>query len=310
MPFPLTTEQFIAKAKLKHGEKYDYSLADYKHNLTAVKIICPIHGMFEQRPCHHLRGNNQRGSGCPSCYKISVGQRARKWNTDTFIEACKKLSPNYDYSKVSFIRTDKPVIVICPIHGEWKIAAANLLLGTGCKKCNSYKVPKITKEKIIQRANLIHANKYSYELLPDKIYLTSKATLICPIHGNFEQIICNHLKGNGCHSCAKKAIIKARQKGRKASLYIIQCKNDSEVFYKVGITFTLKRRLREIPYETEIVKSFQSMDVGFIFDLESKIKLDMAEYRYTPQIYFGGISECFSQPIDLEKYTTGESRQN
>ena len=52
-----TTEQFIKEAKLIHGNKYDYSLVEYKNNSTKVKIICKAHGMFEQRPSDHLNNH-------------------------------------------------------------------------------------------------------------------------------------------------------------------------------------------------------------------------------------------------------------
>ena len=45
----LTTKEFIKKVKVVHGDKYDYSLADYKNTYTKIKIICPVHGIFEQR---------------------------------------------------------------------------------------------------------------------------------------------------------------------------------------------------------------------------------------------------------------------
>ena len=56
------TEQFIAKAKRVHGDKYDYSLVSYETAKLPVKIVCPVHGEFEQRPDHHLSG-----SGCRKC---------------------------------------------------------------------------------------------------------------------------------------------------------------------------------------------------------------------------------------------------
>lgn len=67
----LTTEDFIKKVKTIHGEKYDYSLVDYVNNITIVKIICPIHGEFEQKPHNH-----KRGSGCPKCGNIKTGEAA------------------------------------------------------------------------------------------------------------------------------------------------------------------------------------------------------------------------------------------
>lgn len=42
-----TTEQFIESARKIHGNKYDYSQVEYVTNRTPVKIICPIHGVFE-----------------------------------------------------------------------------------------------------------------------------------------------------------------------------------------------------------------------------------------------------------------------
>lgn len=41
------TFDFIEKAKKVHGDKYDYSLVDYKKSHTKIKILCPIHGEFE-----------------------------------------------------------------------------------------------------------------------------------------------------------------------------------------------------------------------------------------------------------------------
>lgn len=57
-----TTKQFIEKAKEIHGERYDYSLVDYVNSKKKIKIVCPIHGVFEQTPNGHLRGYN-----CPLC---------------------------------------------------------------------------------------------------------------------------------------------------------------------------------------------------------------------------------------------------
>ncbi len=56
------TEQFIAKAKRVHGDQYDYSLVSYERNDLQVKIICPVHGEFEQKPYRHLSGD-----GCRKC---------------------------------------------------------------------------------------------------------------------------------------------------------------------------------------------------------------------------------------------------
>ena len=58
----ITTEDFIAKSKEIHGNKYDYSKVCYKTSDTKVCIICPEHGEFWQSPSNHMNG-----SGCPKC---------------------------------------------------------------------------------------------------------------------------------------------------------------------------------------------------------------------------------------------------
>lgn len=66
---PIGNEVFISRSKKVHGNKYDYSLVNYKNYESKVKIICPIHGVFEQSPYAHMRGQ-----GCPVCSE-SKGER-------------------------------------------------------------------------------------------------------------------------------------------------------------------------------------------------------------------------------------------
>lgn len=63
MPKKLTTQEFIERARKVHGDKYDYSKAEYVNISTKVCIVCPTHGDFWQRPSDHIF----HGSGCPLC---------------------------------------------------------------------------------------------------------------------------------------------------------------------------------------------------------------------------------------------------
>lgn len=56
-------EYFINKAKEIHGDKYDYSLVDYKNSHKKIKIICPVHGEFEKLYATHIL----KEEGCPYC---------------------------------------------------------------------------------------------------------------------------------------------------------------------------------------------------------------------------------------------------
>ena len=64
-----TKEDFIREVNEIHNNFFDYSLVNYVNNKTKVKIICPKHGVFEQKPNNHLVGQ-----GCPKC-KISKGEK-------------------------------------------------------------------------------------------------------------------------------------------------------------------------------------------------------------------------------------------
>jgi len=57
---------FVDKAFIKHQDRYDYSISEYTEARAKIKIICRIHGVFEQRAYTHLRG-----CGCPLCGKVS-----------------------------------------------------------------------------------------------------------------------------------------------------------------------------------------------------------------------------------------------
>lgn len=57
------TKSFIKRARLVHGNKYDYSKVVYQYAREKVTIICPKHGEFEQDPGNHINSRN----GCPGC---------------------------------------------------------------------------------------------------------------------------------------------------------------------------------------------------------------------------------------------------
>ncbi|RWZ87297.1 MAG: hypothetical protein EO766_12290 [Hydrotalea sp. AMD] len=58
-----TQEAFVLESSIIHNNKYDYSLVKYINTHTKVDIICPIHGLFSQKPSNHLNLKQ----GCPKC---------------------------------------------------------------------------------------------------------------------------------------------------------------------------------------------------------------------------------------------------
>ena len=192
----LTTESFIKKAHLVHGDRYDYSKVNYVGAKTKVVIICKEHGEFEQEPTNHLMG-----SGCIKCAGIC------KSNTVDFITRAKLVhGDKYDYSKVNYSTTNEKVSIVCSTHGEFKQTPYGHLSGLGCKKCG-YKITadstKISLSEFIERAVLVHNNTYDYSLVR---YDTTKdkIKIRCNKHGVFEQECDSHLQGHGCPTCGSQ----------------------------------------------------------------------------------------------------------
>lgn len=125
----ITTEEFIEKAKIIHGDKYDYSLVNYIRAKTNVEIICPTHGVFTQRPTNHLSKK-----GCPKCANNV------KLTTEEFIEKSKMIhGDKYDYSLVNYINIDTPITIKCPTHDEFNQIPYTHSIGHGCPKCRTSK---------------------------------------------------------------------------------------------------------------------------------------------------------------------------
>ena len=52
----MKNNDFIQRAIKIHKEEFDYSLVEYINSYTKIKILCKLHGMFEQTPNAHLNG--------------------------------------------------------------------------------------------------------------------------------------------------------------------------------------------------------------------------------------------------------------
>lgn len=127
----MDTQAFIDKAKDIHAGKYSYSKCYYNNSRTKVVITCPIHGDFEQLPDGHLRGY-----GCRKCRNelVANGQRMR---VDDFIARANVAHGNkYDYSKVIFNGDKTPVLITCPIHGEFMQRPSFHMRGSDCPSCS------------------------------------------------------------------------------------------------------------------------------------------------------------------------------
>lgn len=183
--------QFVERAKAIHGDKYDYSLVNYKTCKDRVEIICNECGKhFTQTPDNHL--NLQRG--CPFCgaerakEKAIVRLKARKGQklghyqkkdgtlskqrctTEEFLKKVFNKFPQnkdlFDYSHVKYTTCEEKVEIHCKVCGYvMHQKPSDHLLGKGCKRCagratSAKKVPSF--QEVVERAKAVHGDKYEY----------------------------------------------------------------------------------------------------------------------------------------------------
>ena len=110
----------------------------------------------------------------------------------------------YDYSLVEYKDSYSKIKIVCPFHGVFEQEANSHLRGSGCKICRNNNLSekrRLDIEVFISKSSDIHNNFYDYSAV-NYINSKDKIKIICPIHGEFEQIPANHLKGHGCKKCA------------------------------------------------------------------------------------------------------------
>ena len=158
-------ERLIEKAKEIHGDKYDYSLVCYKGVNEKVKIICPKHGVFEDKFCKLLE------RGCVACNK-----------QDKFINKAREIhGEKYDYSLVVYKETTEKVKIICPKHGVFE-QTPKLHYKNGCRSCSL----RMTTQDAVEKIKAKHGDKFDYSLVRYES-IDDNLKIICPKHGIFEK---------------------------------------------------------------------------------------------------------------------------
>jgi hypothetical protein len=191
-------ETFLERARMIHGDKYDYSKVVIDGiEKSLVNIICPTHGEFTQRAKDHINKKH----GCQICGKLKSSKSKLK-TVEKFIAQAKKIHDNtYDYSKVIYTTNNNKVEIVCSKHGSFWQTPANHIhktLHQGCPACAGN--IRLTTEQFIERAKTIHKDEYDYSLAS---YVDSKTkiTVICKKHGEFPVLPSNHFKGKKCPKC-------------------------------------------------------------------------------------------------------------
>lgn len=193
----LTIRDFLERAKLVHGDKYDYSKITYLYESDKITVFCKKHqSEFQQSVHKHLAGQ-----GCRKCFSESNGDRCRTSVID-FIKKAKAIhGDKYNYDGIEYKNNNSNIKINCPIHGYFFQTPGNHTHKTspqGCPECAGR--TNWTQEKFINKAREVHNAKYKYDKVKF-INSVRKVIITCPEHGDFPQTPNKHLSGQKCPRC-------------------------------------------------------------------------------------------------------------
>lgn len=228
----LTQEQYIAKARAKWGDAYDYSESVYLAGLKPITIRCIKHNhYFTVQAGNHISTLLKSG-GCPLCGQESLTEYRRKKHEEAlrkaeqkkkvykprlthkerFLKKARAMYPDYDFSRVEYKDRETYIVVVCPVHGEFKIRPRTLLIGEkgqkphGCWKCNNLIPPYergLMLETFKRRMHKLYGDKYIF-VWSDYKNKQSMIRFTCKEHGEQRRSVTGLLDGKGCAYCNGK----------------------------------------------------------------------------------------------------------
>lgn len=199
----LTKEDFITKANKVHFGTYGYP-SEYLGSGIPLNINCFVHGDFKQTPNAHLQGQ-----GCPKCAIKRIAEKSKVTIDDLLNRFNDVHDDKYSYMRINYINMHTPIIIGCPLHGEFFQNPHSHLKGRGCPICAK---PKQQKRNLDRNHNIIknfeilarekHGATFDYS---DVVYVHNqdKITVRCVIHDKkIIQTARDHLDGhNPCTKC-------------------------------------------------------------------------------------------------------------
>jgi len=159
-----TIDDFINESILIWGDRFDYSLTDYRSVNDKILLIDNKTGIvIEQLPGVHLNGHEPKGI-----------------NGDDFIVLSKLVFNRYSYDKCVYVNKTVKVIITCPDHGDFLIKPFDHLnYGYGCKKCPEYNIKK-NVSKFLNKYNITFYREHRFIgcKLPFDFYIPSLRCVI------------------------------------------------------------------------------------------------------------------------------------
>ena len=178
----MTKEEFLNRARNKHGYKYKYINIDDKVTLKDIITIQYEDNIFTQNVNKHLSGK------CPE-------KNTPKKTTEEFIEESKKIwGDRFNYTETKYFGALKKVKIFDNKRAVFIEQVASLHL-------QGFESKSLTNQEFIEKSKLVSNFFYSYKECSYE-NMTTKVNIECPKHGIFEVSPFLHLNnGLSCKSC-------------------------------------------------------------------------------------------------------------
>lgn len=315
-------ERIINKIE-KTQDHYNIDFLGFKDNryigtTTKIVIRCRRHNIiWDSTEARAIADKTYDHSGCKLCKKEFI----LSINDSKGDDIIKDLSTNYGFLKgTKFWRSDRITSgnarnywkYTCPRCSEDEYVKAGLCNGIfeifigsikrGNKSCRcSVGYRWTTEQKEHNISKCVKDDKISFvSWVNDN---TERVNLKCTeCYHEWDTLYHNIVSnGNRCPSCARSRRFWGLYKDRlydKDSLYLFHMKNSDEDFYKIGRSFNLETRIRDLKlyYETTLVGSWKNIH-EVVYSKEKELHKTVKVFSYTPEIRFGGETECFTQEI-------------
>lgn len=169
------------------------------------------------------------------------------------------------------------------------------------------------KSEAIRKSKIIHGDKFEYTLLNDEVKTRDKVTIICRVHGEFTQLLRNHLRGRGCRKCD----FDIRRKSIDEVIRDLSKKHNNKYIYNIDSYTSNKQKIDiKCPIHGYFTQKINSHSNGFgCPDCGGSRKLNLKEfidrsnikhsyyYTYDKTVYINS-----STPITITCPTHGDFR--
>lgn len=189
-------QHYLNKFITVHGDRYEYDASTFVNSHTPMRIKCPTHGWFQQRPSAHING-----SGCPTC--APNAPKSDQYYIDQFRHMHGNL---YEYGD----RDGKEWNIQCSKHGWFTQTITAHINGSRCPACVD-EHRRLDIEVMKERIKDVHGDLYEYDW-STFIGTLHPMKVVCKDHGEFYPRMNGHINNaTRCPTCAGKNSLSEQQ---------------------------------------------------------------------------------------------------